>query len=203
MRSKHSIWHCQSECRHAVQMYALSASNLPSVPGTEALCCSFACLSVCHSFSLSLSPSHSFSHSPTLPSVCDLDTGSEGDTTPLGEKNQSREGGRAREEVHTSLFYRTRLRPVLGAVLHLEVWAVEKWSQRIQQSQRSCPETLLQPRDTDRDIDREGGSVLHWANTQTWLLNLCPASALSASSQGLPIKLRLPGLENSNSWGWK
>lgn len=79
------------------------------------------CLSVCRSFSLSLSPSHSFSHSSALPSVCDLGTGSEGDASPLGEKNQSREGGRAREEVHTSLFYRTRLRPVLGAVPHLEV----------------------------------------------------------------------------------
>lgn len=161
------------------------------------------CLSVCRSSSLSLSPSHSFSHSPALPSVCDLDTGSGGDASPLGERNQCREGGRVREEVHTSLFYGTQPGPALGAVPHLEVRAVEKWSQRVQQSKRSCPETLLQPGDTDRDTDREGGSVLHWANTQKWLLNLCPPSALSASSQGLSIQLLPPGLGNSNSRCWK
>lgn len=84
------------------------------------------CLFVCRSSSLSLSPSHSFSHSPALSSVCDLGTGSGGDASPLGERNQCREGGRVREEVHISLFYGTQPGPGLGAVLHLEVRVVGK-----------------------------------------------------------------------------
>lgn len=64
------------------------------------------CLSACGSFSLSLSHSPSFHSVSSLPICMWFRQRLRGEASPLGEWNQSREGGREREEV--CLFYRTQ-----------------------------------------------------------------------------------------------
>lgn len=86
------------------------------------------CLSACGSFSLSLSHSPSFHSVSSLPICMWFRQRLRGEASPLGEWNQSREGGREREEV--CLFYRTQPGPGRGAVPHLEVKVVEQGSQR-------------------------------------------------------------------------
>lgn len=160
------------------------------------------CLSFFLSFSLPLSLVLSVSSRP----ICVwFSHRLRGEASPPGERNRRREGGREREEVHTSLFYRTQPGPGLGAVPHLEGFgAVEKVKPTGAAEQEELPRRLSYGQESLTETQTEwGGSVLHWANTQIWLLNLCPASAFSASSQGLPIQLLPPGLGNSNSRCWK
>lgn len=157
------------------------------------LCCSFASLSVV--LPLFLSPhSHSFSHFPALPSACDLGSGARGDASPLGERNQSREGGRERKGGSPHKFV---LADSARAGTRLSAASGGRSSGKVKPTGAAEQESLIQPGDADRN--REGGSVLHWADAQKWLLNLSPASALSASSLGFSIQLLAPGLGNSSS----
>lgn len=130
-------------------------------PETEALCCSFdSVILPLFSLPLSLFPSVS-----SLPICLWFRHRLRGEASPLGERSQGREGGREREEVHTSLFYRTQLRLGLQAQLHLEVGAAGKWSQRVQPNKRSCPEAFLRPGQRQKQRQKGGISAPLGKNT--------------------------------------
>lgn len=70
------------------------------------------------------------------------------------------------------------------------VWSLKQWESEAKGSSKT--RRASQRLSFSQETPTESG------NTQTWLLNLCPVSALSASSQELSIQLLLPGLGSSN-----
>lgn len=142
---------------------------------TDSLCCC--------SLSLSLSPLFlSTAIYPALSSLCDFTTVLERTTSQLGERNQGREGER-KERKSTEVCF-TGLS-----------WG---WA-RAESGDWNSGKVKPTVGAVQEELPRESASR-HWQRgiTQTWLLNLCPASAFSASFRGYSVQLLLPSSGSSN-----